>query len=84
MKQKLEDYGIFLDHIPLRCDSTSILHFKTKHNEVRHHFIWDHIAKGDCIMEYVNTNNQLANIFTKPLLRDKFYGIRSLRILDES
>ena len=44
MKQQLFDYGIVLDHIPIKCDNTSainlsknpILHSRTKHIEIRH------------------------------------------------
>ena len=65
MKQQLSDYGLKLDHIPIRCDNTSainlsknlILHFRTKHIEIRHHFLRDHVQKGDCILEFVDTKN---------------------------
>ena len=73
MKQQLEDYNIFLNHIPLKCDNTSainltknpIMHSRTKHIEIRHHFLKDHINKGNCEIEYVDTKHQLADIFTK-------------------
>lgn len=55
MKQQHSDYGLSINHIPLRCDNTSaisltknpILHSRTKHIEIRHHFIRDHVLKGD-------------------------------------
>jgi len=84
MKQQLEDYNIFLNHIPLKCDNTSainltknpIMHSRTKHIEIRHHFLRDHISKGNYEIEYVDTNHQLADIFTKPLAKDRFYELR--------
>ena len=93
MKQQLFDYGSVLDHIPIKCDNTSainisknpVLHSRTKHIEIRHHFIRDHILKGDVVLEFVDTKNQLANIFTKPLNKDSFYTIRKeLGLLDAS
>jgi len=47
MRQQLSDYGLKLDHIPIRCDNTSVinlsknpvLHSRTKHIEIRHHFL---------------------------------------------
>ena len=93
MRQQLMDYGLKLDHIPLRCDNTSainltknpILHSRTKHIEIRHHFIRDHALKGDVEIEFVETQNQLADIFTKPLDKESFFKIRSeLGILDGS
>jgi len=80
MKQQLEDYNIFLNHIPLKCDNTSvinltknpIMHSRTKHIEIRHHFLRDHINKGNYEIEYVDTKHQLADIFTKPLAKVDF------------
>jgi hypothetical protein len=54
IKQQLEDFKILFDHIPIRCDNTSaislsknpIQHSRTKHNEIRYHFIRDHVQKG--------------------------------------
>jgi len=91
MKQKISDYGIFLDHIPIRCDNTSAInlsknlvqHSRTKHIEIRHHFLRDHVQKGDCVLEFVDTKNQLADIFTKPLHKETFFSIRrKLGLLD--
>ncbi|KAG2404657.1 Retrovirus-related Pol polyprotein from transposon RE1 Retro element 1 [Vigna angularis] len=93
MKQQLEDFDIFLDHIPLKCDNTSvinltknpIMHSRTKHIEIRHHFLRDHIQKGDCQIEYIDTLHQLADIFTKALPKDRFYELRrELGVLDMS
>lgn len=65
MRQQLFDYGLKLDHIPIRCDNTSainlsknhILYSRTKHIEIRHHFLRDHVQKGDCILEFIDTKN---------------------------
>nr|KYP53784.1 Copia protein [Cajanus cajan] len=64
MKQQLKYYGTELNKIPLRYDNTSainltknpILHSRTKHIEIRHHFLRDHVQKNDCIVEFVETN----------------------------
>ena len=74
-KQQLIDYGIKLDHILIKCDNTStinlsknpIQHSITKHIDIRHHFLRDHVQNGDISLEFVDTNNQLVDIFTKPL-----------------
>jgi len=93
MKQQLEDYNIYQNHIPLKCDNTSainltknpIMDYRTKHIEIRHHFLRDHISKGNCVIEYVNTKHQLVEIFTKPLAEDGFYELRrDLEILEIS
>ena len=84
MKQTLTDFGLKYDHIPIRCDNTSAInltknpieHSRTKHIEIRHHFIRDHVQKEDILLEFVDTHNQLADIFTKPLLSESFDKIR--------
>nr|CAD1823506.1 unnamed protein product [Ananas comosus var. bracteatus] len=44
-----------------------VQHSRTKHIEIRHHFIRDQVANGNIQMVHVSTQNQLADIFTKPL-----------------
>ena len=77
LKHKLLDYGVKLSKVPLYCDNTSainltknpIQHSKTKHIEIRHHFVRDHVQKGDCEIQFVETENQLADLFTKSLAK---------------
>ena len=87
------DYGIKLDHIPIKCDNTSainlsknlIQHSKTKHIDIRHHFLRDHVQSGDISLEFVDTNNQLADIFTKPLNEERLNFIKhDLGMIDGS
>jgi len=93
LKQQVSDYGIEISSIPIKCDNTSaicltknpIQHSRTKHIDIRHHFIKEHVLNNDVILEFVETSKQLADIFTKPLNRDQFERIRlELGILDES
>jgi hypothetical protein len=93
IKQQLLDFNLKLERIPIFCDNTSainltknpVLHSRTKHIEIRHHFLRDHVEKGDVVFEHVNTENQLADIFTKPLATEPFFHIRrELGILDIS
>ncbi len=72
------------DHIPIRSDNTSaislsknhIQHSRTKHIEIRYHFIGDHLQNGDIELEFVSTNPQWVDIFTKPLIKDRYCTIR--------
>jgi hypothetical protein len=93
MRQTLKDYGLHFDHVPLLCDNESaikiahnpVLHSKPKHIEIRHHFIRDHVNRGDIDLTYVGTENQLADIFTKPLDEARFRELRhELNIIDSS
>ncbi|KAI3697976.1 hypothetical protein L6452_31083 [Arctium lappa] len=45
----------------------SLLHSKTKHIEIRYHFIRVHVMNGDIELHFIPTDFQLADLFTKPL-----------------
>jgi hypothetical protein len=58
-------------------------HINTKHIDIRYHFLRDHQQKGDIEIAYVNTQNQLADMFTNPLDEKTFSKLRNeLNILD--
>jgi hypothetical protein len=87
MKQTLSDYGCEFNKIPLLCDNelanNLVQHSRTKHIDIRHHFLRDHEAKGDIALRHVSTERQLADIFTKPLDEQRFCALRTeLNILD--
>ena len=93
MKQTLKDYGVNMKNVPLFCDNESAIkiahnpvqHSKTKHIQIRHHFLRDHVLKGDISIEHVKTEEQLADIFTKPLDEKRFSKLRcELNILESS
>ncbi|KAJ4749927.1 Pol [Rhynchospora pubera] len=75
MMQTLRDFELGFQKVPILCDNTSailisknpVLHSRTKHIEIRHHFIRDHVEKGDVELVYIDTKEQIADIFTKPL-----------------
>ena len=60
-----------------RVSKNPVLHSRTKNIEIRHHFLRDHVLKGDCVLEFVDTKYQLADIFTKPLPKETFFAIRT-------
>jgi hypothetical protein len=91
MRQTLRDYGYKLSKVPLLCDNESAIrmadnlveHSHTKHIDIRYHFLRDRQQKGDIKITYVNTHNQLTDIFTKPLDDKTFSKLRNeLNILD--
>ena len=93
MKATLNDFRIKFKQVPLLCDNESVVkltnnpvqHSRTKHIDVRHHFIRDHQQKEDICIESVGTEDQLADIFTKPLDEKRFCKLRNeLNILDFS
>ncbi|GKD27233.1 retrovirus-related pol polyprotein from transposon TNT 1-94, partial [Tanacetum coccineum] len=75
IKSQLNDYDIHYKMVPIFYDNTSaiaisnnpVLHSRTKHIDIRYHFIRDHILKEDIELHFIPTEYQLADIFTKPL-----------------
>jgi hypothetical protein len=71
----MRDYGVTYKSVPLMCDSSgaiclahnTVFHGRAKHIKVRHHFLRDHVEKGQIEMIFIDTEKQLADIFTKPL-----------------
>ncbi|GJW11860.1 hypothetical protein Tco_1577687 [Tanacetum coccineum] len=80
MRSQLSDYGFAYNHIPLYCDSksaialccNSVQHSRSKHIDIRHHFIREQVEKGVVELYFMRTEYQLADIFTKALPRERF------------
>jgi hypothetical protein len=81
----MRDVGVIFERIPLMCDNTStisvaknpVFHKKMRHVKRRHHFLRDHVEKGDIEMRYIVTKRQLDDIFTKPLDSSRFADLRA-------
>ncbi|GJW32440.1 retrovirus-related pol polyprotein from transposon TNT 1-94 [Tanacetum coccineum] len=80
MRTQLLDYGYKYNRIPMYCDSKSVIaiscnpvqHSKTKHIDIRYHFIKEHVEKGTVEIYFVGTEYQLADLFTKALPKERF------------
>lgn len=82
--QLLKDFHIFGNCSPLLlCDNQSaiqlacnlVFHGRTKHVEVDFHFVRERVVRN--VLQYVSTDSQLADIFTKPLTTSRFSLLRS-------
>lgn len=64
LKQMLEDYGIVQDILFVYCDNTSAInisknlveHSRTKHIDIKHHFISNLVESKTIFLEYIKTN----------------------------
>ncbi|GJZ95269.1 retrovirus-related pol polyprotein from transposon TNT 1-94 [Tanacetum coccineum] len=79
MRSQLTDYGLGFNKISMYCDNKSAIalccnnvqHSRSKHIDIRFHFIKEHVENGVIELYFVNTEYQLVGIFTKPLARER-------------
>ncbi|GJR53731.1 retrovirus-related pol polyprotein from transposon TNT 1-94 [Tanacetum coccineum] len=79
MRSHLTDYGLGFNKIPMYCDNKSVIalccnnvqYSRSKHIYIRFHFIKEHVENGVIELNFVNTEYQLADIFTKALVRER-------------
>nr|GEY59835.1 retrovirus-related Pol polyprotein from transposon TNT 1-94 [Tanacetum cinerariifolium] len=92
MRTQITNYDFYFNKIPIYCDSKTAIaiscnpvqHSRTKHIVVHYHFIKENVEEGTIELYFVKTDYQLADLFTKALLVDRFIylvhrlGMRSL------
>ncbi|GJW79824.1 retrotransposon protein, putative, ty1-copia subclass, partial [Tanacetum coccineum] len=93
-RRSTSDYGSQFNKIPLYCDNKSAIslccnnvqHLRAKHIDVHYHFIKEQVENGIMELYFVRTEYQLADIFTKPLPKERFnfliekLGMRSMSL----
>ncbi|GJW50781.1 retrovirus-related pol polyprotein from transposon TNT 1-94 [Tanacetum coccineum] len=78
MRSQLTDYGLGFNKILMYCDNKSVIalccnnvqHSRSKHVDIRFHFIKEQVENGLVELYFVNTDYQLPDIFTKALCRE--------------
>ena len=84
----MKDYGMTSSSLTLLCDNESAIeisknpvqHSRTKHIDIRHHFIRDLVEKEIINIKYISTENQTSNIFTKLLDFERFSALVSWNV----
>ena len=85
MKQTLEDIKVKYDQtLIIYCDNTSaisisknpVMHSKTKHIAIKYVFLREQAHDQTIKLEYVNSKDQITDIFTNPLPREYFETLR--------
>lgn len=84
IKSLLTEIGFFLPQTPvLWCDNKSaaamasnpVLHARTKHIEIDVHFVRDKVLKQELDVRYISSEDQLADMLTKPLSIARFQSL---------
>jgi hypothetical protein len=53
-----------------------VCHDRSKHIEIKYHYVRDMVQKGAVKLQYISTDEQVADVLTKPLSRVKFEYFR--------
>jgi len=87
IKQLLIDLDIIPisgDPVTIRCDNQAVLGFidspkidsKAKYEKIRHAYVRDMVTNREIIVSYIGTNKNVADVFTKPLPKERFNELR--------
>ena len=85
LKQLMEDLHQPTEYqVRISCDNLSsirlaenhVFHARTKHIEVHYHYIREKVLEGEMIMVPTKTEEQIADILTKSINKEKFEKFR--------
>ena len=86
LQRFLQELGLYQDSVTINIDNKGAIDYannaqfsqRTKHIDIKHHFIRDHIEKGEIKLVYVASEANIADILTKSLDRARFEKLREL------
>lgn len=77
--EKVTTIKLFVDNqSALKLIKNPVFHHRTKHIDIRYHFVREKFSEGVIDVNYVNTKLQIADIFTKALAQNDFIRLRNL------
>lgn len=85
MKQRMKDFRVTLLVTTAYCDNTSVINIsknllmnsRTKHIDIRYHFIRKLVENRTVELKFVFTRNQLTEVFTKVLDAARFVSLKN-------
>jgi hypothetical protein len=81
-----------MDPTTIHCDNQScvklfenfVFHDRSKHIEIKYHYMRDMVQRKTIHMQYLPAHEQIADIFTKPLVKTKFKYFHERLVLVEN
>jgi hypothetical protein len=59
------------DQSCVKISENSMYHENLKHIEIKHYFLHDEVQRGEVVLQYISTDEQITNILVKPLSKMK-------------
>ena len=73
-EKQIQPTMIYCDNVSaIKLAKNPVHHSRTKHFDMKYHFIRDLVQKNDVELKHINTKHQLADIFTKAVAKDQFF-----------
>lgn len=72
IRRKIEDVVETQAQRTIKLANNPIYHARTKHIDTQHHFVREKVQSKEIDLSYCNTNENVPNIFPKPLGKAKF------------
>lgn len=60
----------------INVSKNPVNHSRNKHIDIRHHFLRDHVSKETITLDFVNSESQIIDIFTKLVCEATFINLR--------
>lgn len=75
---QIKPFVIYVDNQGVKSIAEQLETKRSKHIDLKYHFIRQQVQEGNIQLQYIQSDDQIADVFTKPLLRTKFYFFRKL------
>ena len=77
--ENIEPVTLFIDNkSAIDLAKNPVFHGRSKHIDIRYHFIWECVDRGEIVLKHISGDCQRADTLTKPLPTVKFEKMRKL------
>ena len=84
-QEQVKGTVIYCDNsLAIALSKNSVFHKRTKHIDKKYHYIREFVNNGEVVLQHCKTEEQYADILTKPLGQKSFNYLRKCRGMEEN